>query len=372
MADISNYEKSIREQKRGEVVRDAIANAIKAINSLVENTKKLGGLGSDQYAKFSDLIVMTRDKKPTKDSKNLVESQGLYEVFGGEKDPAKASSDTLPGKVQTLYNDVKSVAEAINSKDVKWAIGNPITGYGNAIRQIYKYKMENKTITKNGTYDAPKKTLWRKLTVRVGKTDVIPITITENGVYEAPDGFSYSPVTVDVPNNFVCEYNKDTKIFKCSVLFKAIDLNPYETELDIETLLNESMSSSDIFDLMTKKGSSMSDIVSSLLKNGKSGNQIANVLSNNGISMNQITTFLKNNNLDGVSIVNSLTGGALKNNNYDDVIGGLDSAGFSVDDIASSLKGSNTDVNTFIKAIEETTDTYTFDKFELIQKLRGE
>lgn len=88
MADISTYINAISSAKGGETVRDSIIDAINAINNGANNALLLNGKSPDDYvtteyavqelAKKQD--ALTFDEKPTKDSKNPVTSDGVYQA----------------------------------------------------------------------------------------------------------------------------------------------------------------------------------------------------------------------------------------------------------------------------------------------------
>lgn len=377
MGDISDYSSIINNAARGEDVRDAIVSALNIVANSAENAKKLGGKTSDYYAKYSELKPFAYDNKPTEGSTSLVRGSGIYTFFGDGKNPSSASSDSVAGLIYRLHENTIKIAEAINNKKVDWAIGRPITEYGNAIRKIYKYKFTSKTINKNGTYEAPEGTLWNKVTVKVKPTTDIPLHATENDVYRAELGYSYSPVTVNVKMGTAFEYHKAKKTAKLGVLFYDGGATASETTTKYDDLLKDGLSLEEIYKTLIGSKASTSAIFENMLKSGFDINSIVSVFTSNGNTPEYVTALLKNFGINSTSIFDGLFGSISETKGINEIISSMDLGGkFNVETIANSIKsstvvGNSTEVLEQIKTVLETepTEFSTFSSEDLLKLL---
>lgn len=87
MSDISDYADIIKNNSKGEAVRDAMINAAEAANNKAANALLLGGKDPSTYA-TTDYVqqmlsgkqeVLTFDEKPTEGSTNPVTSDGIWQ-----------------------------------------------------------------------------------------------------------------------------------------------------------------------------------------------------------------------------------------------------------------------------------------------------
>lgn len=342
MADISDYVSIIQNATRGEDVRDAIVNSLKHIFSSAKNSNKLGGKSADEYAKYSDLKPFAYDLVPTKDSNSVVIGSGIYSYFGDGKNPSEASSESVTGMIQKLYDNTEDIAKAINEKGVPWTIGNSILEYGNAIRNIYKYKMLQTTITKNGTYETKKDELWNRIVVNVKPTVDTSLHVTQNGKYEAAEGKAFSPVIVDVPMGTDFEYNPSTHIGKIGCIFFNGENTESQTDSKFNELLGDDMSLDEIFKVLNSENSSTNDIFKNMLDAGYDENSIISVFMKNGISSDKITSMLKDRGTNPTKIFDGLFNSSSLKSDVNGVISSLDSGGkFNVEQIADAIKNSN-------------------------------
>lgn len=386
MADISPYKDTILNHERGESVRDAIINSILLINSAAEDTKRLGNMSSDEYASFTDMLPLIRDKYPTKDSNCVVESNGLFEVIGDCNNLEEAVSGTIAAKIKDIYESFLDICQSINNKKVAWPIGSPIMEYGNVIRNLFRYELLTLTVTKNGTYEMTEPgRIWKTVIVNM-KSGGIPaegitdIKVTENGEYVAPEGTGYGNVTVEVENDYVFEYDYPSRKGKISCLFGTTndEITKSQTNDDISDLISTGASSEDVYKYVMDKNGSVDNYLDAMMNNGydTNSNALMTTLFNNDNTLNVDDMYdYFSSKLNPSEFINSAMGSNLSegiDNVPTKIVKSFSDDGMSVDEIVASITGSGNDkvdyVSKFIEDLSTSPD-YIPNKEEIIEKL---
>lgn len=185
MADISNQIKQLETAARGEQVRDAIIDAIEAINDQGGNANTLDGHPAEDFVTATALANAINDMATPIDAIN------------GESIPG-----SITAKLNKTSESKNAIKDAIVSKGIEIDNDLPLSGYADKIKTITTQGENGDiTISDNGTFYASD---YNYDAFRSVEVDVQPnlgeITITENGTVSASsqgyDGFS--SVTVNV------------------------------------------------------------------------------------------------------------------------------------------------------------------------------
>lgn len=163
MSDISGYIKQIETATRGEQVRDAIIDALKAINN-GGNVLSLNGISANKFVTRDewDLVFPLLDSVVDNSDKG-VKSDGIYskliEIAGDIDEYVNretTSSSSIAGKLSEAVSSIKEIAMAIKRKTGDFDINNAaLSSFASAIDGIEGTTDMNITdihITKNGTY----------------------------------------------------------------------------------------------------------------------------------------------------------------------------------------------------------------------------
>ena len=268
MADISGYTRIISEAERGEGVRDAIVDALEAMNTYGGNASTLEGHPASYFATaslFSTLIgqvgevddvliaienglnalkynmgeytlsgeggTFTVDCTVIKGYDNLDTSKFYFELLGGSGSHPIGS--WTPQQSYNGQTGVFTYTWGAMSADIRvklWVVKPTKTAIGTGVTELY--------VTANGTFDAGDHAAYNPVIVQVPNTlDTRRLTqdINQNGSYhftpEPNTAFSDANINVNVP-----EKKLATKEITENGVYRAIDEEPVADGYGIVTV----------------------------------------------------------------------------------------------------------------------------------------
>ena len=187
MADISSYISAIETASRGEAVRDAIINALDAINTSGGNASSLGGLSYSSYVTTTQLNGVVNEFK------------GKLDTINGE------TANSIDARLTLTSNTKAAIRSAIENKGVNVSDSDTFASYAEKIASIdgsgSGYTYETLEVTENGEYEEDNKA-YTKVIVDVEANELLTEKyISDNGTYTALlDGYDgFSSVVVNIP-----------------------------------------------------------------------------------------------------------------------------------------------------------------------------
>lgn len=257
MADISVYLQTIREAEKGEAVRDAITDALSAMNLIGGNASTLDGHSASYFATanlFSALVgevgevddvleaienglnalkydmgnftlsgeggTFTVDCTGIKGYDNLDVSKFYFELRGASG--SKPSGTWTPTQSYDLSTGIFAYTWGAMSADVDvklWVVKPTKTAIGTAVTELY--------VNGNGTYDAGNNAAYNPVIVNVPNpiaTEILRQEFTRNGhfIINPRSGYTFSEAIIDV------NVDRDVKTlisqtFNQNGVYRAID-----------------------------------------------------------------------------------------------------------------------------------------------------
>lgn len=225
MADISAYIKRIESAVRGEDVRDAIIDALNAIND-GGNVLSLNGHPASYFVTKAQFdAVFPLNETVEEQSTKGVESHGIWALIRDLGDAIDnyinkrvTEAETPVDKLVVARNAISDIADAIRAKGGNLTPYAALTEYANAISNLQvsqNYNLTTLNVTKNDEYAAEEGQAWRTVKVdvkprlltrtisRVDYTGKASVDVTEEHVPENSDEerpYGYSRVNVDISN----------------------------------------------------------------------------------------------------------------------------------------------------------------------------
>lgn len=199
MADISKYLSDIESSIHGDDIRDAIIQAIEAINQST-TVQRLNGMLStafvtkDDFDKVAPLLSYIDAESEKGVQSNAIYSKIIEIINTIDRDINKIEPEhsTIYESIADAISSVNAIREAIMRKEVSLSADAPLSRYATAIRSIYLgsetvelYDFQSLSATENKTYYAGKNGDGKDIAYRTVNVQVEP-TLMSKRVTELP------------------------------------------------------------------------------------------------------------------------------------------------------------------------------------------